>query len=111
MILLRSHEKGDWFLENSHLCRLGMTRQGSEASWLTYGHFVVELHADQHGTLGFDFPVSLDQPCPTMSTWCNHVTRLCGDGGICGSCTPQAAFLLLGPALLPPTYQIFGKQS
>jgi hypothetical protein len=53
MIMLRCHETGDWFLENSHLCHLGTTRQGAEASWLTDEHSVVELHADQHRTVGF----------------------------------------------------------
>jgi hypothetical protein len=52
-ILLRSHETGDWFLENSHLSHLATTSQGADASWLTDEHSVVELHADQHGTVGF----------------------------------------------------------
>jgi hypothetical protein len=53
MIILRSHETGDWFLENSHLCHLGTISQGADASCLTDEHSVVELHADQHGTVGF----------------------------------------------------------
>jgi hypothetical protein len=53
MIILRSHEISDWFLENSHLCHLGTTSKGADASWLTDEHSVVELHGDQHGTVGF----------------------------------------------------------
>jgi hypothetical protein len=50
MIILRSRETGDWFLEHSQVC-LGTTRHGADASWLTDKHSVVELNADQHGAI------------------------------------------------------------
>jgi hypothetical protein len=50
MIILRSHETGDWVLEHSYV-PLGTTRQGADASWLNDEHSFVELHTDQHGTV------------------------------------------------------------
>jgi hypothetical protein len=41
------HVTGFW---RTHL---GTTRQGADASQLTDGHSVAEIHADQHGTVGF----------------------------------------------------------
>jgi hypothetical protein len=50
MIILRSYENGDWFLDQSHV-HLNTIRQGADASWLTDSHCYVELHADQRGTI------------------------------------------------------------
>jgi hypothetical protein len=50
MVFLTSHESGDLFLEYSQV-PFGTTRQAADSSWLNDEHSVVELHADQCGTI------------------------------------------------------------
>jgi hypothetical protein len=61
------HVTGFW---RTHL---GTTRQGADASQLTDGHSVAEIHADQHGTVGFPSLLWPIAGTPHQQPWPVHL--------------------------------------